>query len=425
MERRHFLSFTGGLAGAALLTSCTDPDADPPLPDPGRVPAAAGASPPAGDVLYADVSAHLSAVDAATGVTILSLKDAAPGADRRLMHTVTAANTLVTLDARTGGTLMRTSVPPGLVARAVAPSGTAVALAAPAPTSPYGGPGRRETTIVVADPSGGRPPKTLRLKGNFEPDSFSLGGTALFVLEYLPATRPDRYRVRMYDLDSGTLGPLLTREKKPVPAGAEETMRGEGRVAVLAPDHRRLYTLYTHQPGHLHTRDLVAGRGTGVHAFVHVLDLEQRWAYCLDLPEPFGRGAARGHALAVHGGALHVYDAASGTVVRADTGTLRIERRARIGAAGGRASAVAAGGRLYVAAGSSVQVVDGETLRAREKWRLPGAAAGIAAGPDGVVYAGVPGGVLRFEARDGARGRETSRTPIVGMTALRFAVPAV
>ncbi|MBB5630499.1 hypothetical protein [Sphaerisporangium krabiense] len=423
MERRHFLRVTGGLAGAALLTSCTGPGEDPPSPDPGRV--AAGASPPAGDVLYADVSTHLSAVDAATGATILSLKDAVPGADQRLLYSVTAANALITLDARTGRTLTRTSVPPGLVARAVAPSGTVVALAAPAPASPYGGPGRRETTVVVADPSGDRPPKTLRLKGNFEPDSFSLGGTALFVLEYLPATRPDRYRVRVCDLDSGTLGPLLTREKKPVPPGAEETMRGEGRVAVLAPDHRRLYTLYTHQPGHLHTRDLVAGRGTGVHAFVHVLDLEQRWAYCLDLPEPFGRGAARGHALAVHGGALFVYDAASGTVVRAGTDTLRIERTARIDAAGGTASAVAAGVRLYVAAGSSVQVVDGETLKAREEWRLPGTAAGIATGQDGVVYAGVPGTALRFEARDGAGGRETSRTPIAGMTALRFAVPAV
>ena len=112
------------------------------------------------------------------------------------------------------------------------------------------------------------------------------------------------------DLASGKVGPLLTRAKAPVPAGAEEEMHGEGRQAVLSPDREVLYTLYTHQPGHRHTRDLIAGRRGNVHAFVHVLHLNERWAYCLDLPGPFGTGPASGHAVAVSadGGQLAVVD---------------------------------------------------------------------------------------------------------------------
>ena len=97
--------------------------------------------------------------------------------------------------------------------------------------------------------------------------------------------------------------PLLLRDKTLVPPGAEEEMRGEGRQAVLSPDRTRLYTLYLHQADHQHTRDLLPGRhapdGTTVHAFVHVLSLTEGWAYCLDLPAPFGEPAAGTHALTV------------------------------------------------------------------------------------------------------------------------------
>ncbi|MCW2877288.1 MAG: hypothetical protein JWQ95_1388 [Sphaerisporangium sp.] len=412
MERRDFFKITGGLAGAALLTSCTGkPAANPPSPG-------SGTPRPPAQVLYADVSAHLSALDAASGSTILSAARTVPAADWGRLYTVSPASELLTLDARTGGEVTRTTVPPGIVARVVSPHGNAVALGAPPPASPYGRPGRRATTLVIADPTGSTAPKVVRLNGNFEPDGFSIDGDVLFVLQYLPATSPDSYRVRAYDIQQGSLGPLLTRDKQPVPKGAEETMRGDGRVAVLAPDHQRLYTLYTHQPNHLHTRDLVAGRTKAVHAFVHVLDLGQRWAYCLDLPAPFGRGPAEGHALAVSSDALYVYDGASGTLVQASTESLRIQRTASIGTASGTASAATAGGSLYVAAGPSVRAVDRGSLAVRGEWRLPAAARGVAVSPDETsVYAGVTDGVVRFDSRGG---RELSRVAVRGLSQLRY-----
>ncbi|WP_147268830.1 YncE family protein [Sphaerisporangium album] len=429
MQRRDFLRFTGGLAGTALLTACTRSPVVPRVPKVHAAsPTGAGTPRPIGHILYADVSSHLSAIDGSAGTTILSAERTVPSADWTRLYTVTPANRLVMLNATTGKELAGTAVPPGLVVRTVSGTGALVALGPPPPASPYGGPGRRSTTIVVADPSGGTPPRTLRLDGNFEPDAFSRGGDALFVLEYLPATAPDRYRVRMYDFVSGTLGPLWTRQKKLIPEGAEETMRGEGRAAVLAPDHRRLHTLYTHQPGHLHTRDLLAGRTAPgekepVHAFVHVLDLEQRWAYCVDLPEPFGRGPAERHTAAVSADGLFVYDGSSGTLVKVGLESLAIERKARVGRASGTAWAAASADSLYLAAGSSVRVVDGVSLKVREEWRLPGAAMGVAVSLDGGVYAGFDSGVIGFGS--GGGGRETSRVPVAGMSRLRHVATRV
>jgi hypothetical protein len=258
----------------------------------------------------------------------------------------------------------------------------------------------------------------IRLDGNVEPDSFSTGGDVLFLLQYLPATAPESYRVRAYHIVEGLISPLLTREKRVVPEGAEETMRGEGRIAVLGPARQRLYTLYTHQPDHLHTRDLVAGRTGGVHAFVHVLDLGQGWAYCLDLPEPFGRGPAEGHTLAVCDMNLYAYDGASGTLVQASTESLEIQRTAVIGASAGAASVAWAEGLLYIAAGPSLRAVDRASLTVQREWRLPSAARGVAVGPGGRdVYVGVTDGVERF-GRDG--GRDASHVAVPGISQLRY-----
>ncbi|GAA3798370.1 hypothetical protein GCM10022226_17140 [Sphaerisporangium flaviroseum] len=415
MERRDFFTITGGLAGAALLASCTrDPAGTPASPVRAQ---ASGTPAPAAHVLYADVSTNLSAIDAGTGATIYSSARPVPAADWSRLYTVSPAGRLLTLDARTGRELSRTPVPPGLVARAVSPLGTSVVLGAPAQADPYGKPGRRITTLVVADPRESTAPQVLRLDGNFEPDGFSSDGSVLFLLQYLPATAPEGYRVKAYSVGQRKFLSLLTRDKTPVPKGAEETMRGEGRIAVMDTSGRRLYTLYTHQPDHLHTRDLVAGRTTGVHAFVHVLDLTQQWAYCLDLPEPFGRGPAENHTLAISYDSLYIYDGTTGTLAQAATESLAIERTVSIGASSGTAWASAAGDSLYIAAGPSVRAVGTGALTIRGAWRLPAAALGVAISPDEKsVYAGISGGVVRL---DGQGGRELSRLAVPGISRLR------
>jgi DNA-binding beta-propeller fold protein YncE len=254
-----------------------------------------------------------------------------------------------------------------------------------------------------------------------EPDAFTQDGAGLFVLEWLPPQAPDRYRVRLLELASGAMQPLLTRNKVPVPVGAEEEMRGDGRQAVLSPDRQVLYTLYTHQPDHRHTRDLIAGRPGGAHAFVHVLQLTERWAYCLDLPHPFGEGPAEGHAVAISadGHRLAVVDVTSGSLAYADTAALTIERVVPVPAAEDSASLALApdGRRVFVGAGTTVTVLDRNTDTVIARWPVPDPIRGLALSPDAArVYAGGADEVVWLDATSGTlRGRAA----VDGLTALR------
>jgi WD40 repeat protein len=323
--------------------------------------------------------------------TVLSADATVARADWSALYAVRGGN-LVTLDPGTNRTLATAKVPAGFAAKVVSTNGDLVALTegtkADRPV------GKLTTRIIVADPTGKRPAKELTLAGNFEPEAFSSGGDFLFVLEYLPANAPERYRVRRVVLDSGQVQPLLLRDKRVVPAGAEEEMRGEGRQAVLAPDRGRLYTLYLHQGDHQHTRDLLAGRhapdGRSVHAFVHVLSLTDGWAYCLDLPDPFGLHPAGTHALTISpdGRTLYVAETETGQIAVADTESLTITRVTPLpgepsGAGDAQLSFAPAGDALYLGAGNLVRRLDSTTLRVDGRWSQPAPVHGLAVSPDG------------------------------------------
>jgi hypothetical protein len=285
---------------------------------------------------------------------------------------------------------------------------------------------RTATTIVVVDPARGRA-RTLDLRGNFEPEAFSADGSSLFVLEYLPAEAPERYRVRRVDVGTGTVSPLLLRDKRVVPPGAEEEMRGEGRQAVLAPDRTRLYTLYLHQGEHQHTRDLLPGRraadGHPVHAFVHVLSLTEGWAYCLDLPDPFGSYPAESHALTVSpdGKRLYVGELTTKQLVVADTESLTVTKVAPLAddepaGAGAAMSMSPDGAALYVAAANVVRRLDPATLRVTGSWTTPAVVRGLAPTADGrTLYVGQDGGVARVDTTDG---RVLGTFPATGLRAV-------
>jgi hypothetical protein len=279
-------------------------------------------------------------------------------------------------------------------------------------------PAPRPRTALLVDNATGR--KEYDLPGVVEPDAFTRDGGGLFVLEWLPAHAPDRYRVRLLDLASGAVQPLLTRNKVPVPAGAEEEMRGEGRQAVLSADGQLLYTLYTHQPGHQHTRNLLAGTRSGVHAFVHVLHLTERWAYCLDLPDPFGHGPSAGYALAADGQHIAVLDVGSGLLAYAGAASLQIERVVRVPAVPGAAELVLTPDRrVLAAAGTTVHVLDRGSDAVTASWSLPAPVRGLALSRDGArLYAGGRDEVHRLDAASGAA---QGRTPVPGLTAVRHA----
>jgi hypothetical protein len=323
---------------------------------------------------------------------------------------------LVRLDPATGAPTRSSTIGDGWLPRVVAADGRGCVLSRTG-ASVRPAARARSPLLVIID---GQPQREYDLDGVVEPDAFTLDNSGLFILEWLPKEAPEQYRVRLLDLASGVVQPLLTRNKTPVPAGAEEQMRGEGRQAVLSADRKLLYTLYTHQPGHQHTRDLIAGRPGNVHAFVHVLNLVERWAYCLDLPHPFGEGPAEGHAVALGSGGrrLAVVDMTSGSLAYADTTTLTIERVATIPAAAGATSlAFAPDGRAFVGAGPTVTVLSSGADAVTARWSVPGPVRGLGLSGDATrVYAGVSDEIVWLDAASGAlRGRAA----VDGLTALR------
>ncbi|WP_309223713.1 hypothetical protein [Micromonospora sp. CP22] len=401
ISRRTLLTVLAG-AGAAALTGCdpTAASADP-VPDP---------------LLVTDDG----------GLTLLrgtdrqTLGAGVATADGRLVYTAVAdgADTaLRRVDAASGNASERVRLPGRWVPQTVSTDGTRLALTTEALSATGDRPaGRDETLVLIADAGGVR--QRLRLPGNVVPEAFTHDLTGLFVLEWLPPAAPDRYRVRLVDLATGIAGRLLTRTKEVVPEEAEEEMRGDGRQAVLAPNHTVLYTLYTHQPDHRHTRDRISGRpGSDVHAFVHTLHLEQRWAYCVDLPHPFGEGAAEGHTMALtpDGSRLYVADVGSGAVAEISTEELTVRRTATLAADRAPAFAAASTKRLYLGSGTGVRAVDltGLTVTAEQ---ATDPVTGLALSPDGSrLYLGHRAVVSWQDADSGG---ELGRVGVPGLAGL-------
>jgi len=412
LTRRSLLRLAGVSAGATVLGACA-PRTEPTRPD-------------HGDLLFAATIGGLVAIDTVTG------KSALPGPATLATHdwkqVVTtrpdAKGTRYTAeDPATGQVLIGGTVRDALEPRVVSPDGRLLALATPTPAGadPYRPAGRDRTTIVIADAAGER--SRLDLSGNLEPEAFSDDGRLLYVLDYLPPEQPDRYRVRAVDLATRTLTALWTRDKKSIPPGAEETMRGEGRQAVYDRSRKILFTLYTHQPDHQHTRDLIGARADkpDVHAFVHSLNLEQGWAYCIDLPGPFGETAAAGHtiALAPYGHELYVASAASGVLARIDPGELVVKGVALFaGTEGAAASEATRTDQLVIGAGRRlvVQPVDGGAPNA--SWQTRNPVRGLAL-CGSRVYVGQDNAAVAYDL---SSGREVSRVAVPGLVAVRHAV---
>jgi hypothetical protein len=414
LTRRTVLQLAGLSAGATALGACAArPGTDSPRPT-------------RGDLLFAATTTGLVAIDAVTGKSALPGPAALATADWTRVVTAqpdVKGTRFAAEDPATGQVLIGGTVRDALEPRVVSTDGRLIALATPtgAGADPYRPAGRSRTTIVVVDGAGER--ARLDLPGNLEPEAFSSDGRLLYVLDYLPPEKPDRYRVRAVDLASRTLSALWTRDKKPIPPGAEESMRGEGRQAVYDRSRKILFTLYTHQPDHQHTRDLIGARADkpDVHAFVHSLNLEQGWAFCIDLPGPFGEADAAGHtiALAPSGTELYVASAASGVLARIDPEALTVNGVARFtGTDGVAASAATKTGELVLGAGRQllVQPVGGGAATA--SWRTNAPVRGLALCGTR-VYVGQDGAVVAFDVASGA---EVARVAVPGLVAVRHAV---
>ena len=399
-SRRNFLTLLGAGAAATLL-GCDD-GAPRPVADPGATP----------DVLL---------VDTVAGLVILRGGSAdawGPAVATPDGHTIFAARTagtdteLRTLSARSGEVARSVRLPGRWFPSAAGPSGL-VALVAPASgPDAYPPAGRDHTSLLIVS---GDAVRRLDLAGNYVPDAFTPDGRGLFVLDWLPSTAPEHYRVREVNVVSGAVSALYGRDKQPIPPEAEEQMRGVRRNAVFGAGGDVLYTLYTHQPA-------TAGWSGTDNAFIHTLQLDQHWAYCVDLPSPFGLDANASHALAIDpsGSRLFVVDAAAGKLAVVDTDSLSVQRTVDVPRGGGPAYLAYAGEALHLAVDTSVVTIAGRDPTGRPVWNLPARALGLASNVDGTrMYVGLPDAVEWYGA---AGGQRLGRVPVTGLTGLRQAV---
>jgi WD40 repeat protein len=234
--------------------------------------------------------------------------------------------------------------------------------------------------------------KRIDLNGKFDFDVVSNTGQSVYVIEY-PNAADSYYHVRVYEVPMGQLGAYTVADK----GDPNEPMTGVRLSGVFSPDGQWLFSMYAREH-----------KG----AFVHALNLNQPYAFCLDLP---GAGWSSDMnvfqwSLAITPDGRHVYAANGpmGLVARIDNpdgNQPRIARTAKIGSAGSTASlfvrdaaakemgphgaVVSPDGSTLVTAGANGLLwIDTGTLQVRSRVLTNWSVWSLAASPDGaMVYA--------------------------------------
>lgn len=358
-------------------------------------------------VLFGATDKGVVALDARTGTPLFDAAGGVLSAGSKGLFATSSRGPLTRvtrLDALLGRVRSRIDLKGNLAASVVSGSGRLLALTEPRSpgATPWLPDGRRRTKVVVAEPGGAPDPLAFTLRGNFEPEAFSTNDRRLFMIEYIPALSPDRYRVRILNLASGRVRPIGRLKD----AGPRQ-MRGTGRMQVLHPSGEQLYTLYTQQgPNYAHGAPAEHRKGES-RAFIHVLSLAEAWAHCIDLPAPFGTGVATASAVAISpdGERLYVSDWTNGALALVKPNRVRVARveRLELGSANDATFAQAGAEDLYVAGNSDVVAVDAQTLSVRDRWTMDAEVTGLALSADGArLYVSLHGGeILTLNAADG------------------------
>ncbi|HEX6686177.1 MAG TPA: hypothetical protein VF062_25615 [Candidatus Limnocylindrales bacterium] len=199
-------------------------------------------------------------------------------------------------------------------------------------------PARKRTGTTLLIMRGDIERYRYELPGSIEPEAFSDDGQRLFVLEHLA----DTYRVRSVELATGTLEPLVTRDKKFIPDFAEEIMRGDGHHSVYDSTRGMLFTLFTHGGDHKHAGVLLGVRpdAPGIHAFIHALSLREGWAVCVDLPAPFGDAPAANHTITRTYDRVFAIAGEGGVVAEVDPHELKVSNTTKVAPSRGDAHAI-------------------------------------------------------------------------------------
>jgi hypothetical protein len=296
----------------------------------------------------------------------------------------------------------------------------------PAPgTDPWAPVPRTRTTIVVADPSGGVEPERFRLRGNLEPEAFSTDGEFLFVIQYLPPAAPSLYRVAALELEDGDVYPVVGRFKT-----WARRMPGTRLEQLLAPDGGQLYTLYSSQPAeYADGYDVAQSSSDRPVAFVHVLNLQDQWAFCLPLPKRLWDAPAGQQAMAASPDAsrLYVADPSRDTVAVIGASRTRVLGTETVDFATDDPEHAAAavspdGDTLYVGTGDAVIALDTASFEIRYRWPTRAPVQALSTTADGaLLYAAFADGI---DVMDPATGAVQGSIPVDGALALDHVGPA-
>jgi hypothetical protein len=313
-----------------ITTACggtaTDPKAESPTAatvDPTTAPEPTPNAPPRtrDPLLFLSGRADVVVLDTQDGKQTMRAVGGMASPDRTAVAQVVGRR-LVVIDPATGEPQWEHSIPAERRVRVVAPGARQVALVDGRILTPSDA--RSTTQLTIVDEHGSR---ELALDGNFDPEAFTLDGTDLVAVEYLPATNPDHYEVRLVDLATGRVRPVPDQPEH-FPANAPRPrMRGYARTQVSSSDGRYLYTYYS--------SDVPINEDHGdMYAFVHVLDLHHEEAYCIDLAQPFGVGAdgwsEPALTLTPDGSRLLVTDRVTGALAAIDPRTLEVTATATL-----------------------------------------------------------------------------------------------
>lgn len=347
-------------------------------------------TPTAPDVLFLQSSQGVTVVE--TGATAPTFKGsgAVPSGDWSTVVRSEVSGTttrVVATDPSSGSDLWADVIVGKLDPKVVSPDGGLVALGPRGER--YHGYGRAETKLVIAG-QGLPEPRTITLDGNYEPEAFSTDGDSLFVISYLPARAPTRYQVRRLDLTTGRVHGVYTPD-----AELQQSMGGTARIQAASPDGTRLYTLYT----------VGGARGVPLHAFIHVLSLDEEWAHCIDLPDDFAIAAESATALVVSpdGKSLYVANTVSGAVAELDTQSFQVTRTTRSSFQRGDAhAAIGSDSTLYVASGHYVVAISGADFGDRWSSKLPQPIRGLQVTENGEkLYVGLRSRVASLDTNSG------------------------
>ena len=254
-----------------------------------------------------------------------------------------------------------------------------------------------QTDIQIVESETGKTTHTLSLDGNFEVETISADGNSLFLVQHLPAINPDHYLIRLYDLSAEQLQADPLRAK-----GADEVMAGLAWDGVASPDGHWLLTLY------LSTRRDVA--------FVHTLDLQNKFPVCIDLPSGGGDlGQLKYYNLALSPDDQTIYatNAVLGVVAEVDLNTRQVVRTVEFtpslpAKATGYSpqtpasrSVVSKDGRMvYFTSGAGIWVYDAQRGRVNGPYSIDAQILGLGLSSDGtqVYVAGADGRAMTVGA---------------------------